>query len=177
MVVIHIDAAYDTKVLSKVYDGVDCTLFYNPSDNDTDAIIDAIENDDGPVVLMGHGSPLGLLNSTMSDYLIDFRWGNILMKKVVIGIWCYAAEFADTYCLHGFFTSMFVSNLNEAVDHGVGNTTDETIQSEMDWFCTEVNSYIKNEVPLSQWVDRLQASCHKEHDFVRYNYEALSYFK
>lgn len=177
MVVIHIDAAYDTKILSKVYDGIDCKLFYNPTVGDTDAMIGAIENDEGPVILMGHGSPLGLLDKTMCNYIIDYRWANILINKTVIGIWCYASDFADTYCLHGFFTSMFISNLNEAVGHGVGNTTDETIQNEMEWFCTEVNSYIKNEVPLSTWVDKLQSSCHKELDFVRFNYEALSFFE
>ena len=178
MVVVHMDTHFDTAVMSRVYEGLDCTLFYTPTRRDRRAIMEAIRNDDGPVVLLGHDTPRGLLDPTFVDYIIESRDVDLLRQRTVIGIWCYASEFADRYGLHGFFTSMFVSNLREAQEHQVDNlATEDNIMAEHELFCRTINGFIRNEVPMSEWVENLQGMCNRELPFVRYNYEALSYYE
>ena len=111
------DTAFDTQVLSRVYEGLDCTVFYTPTRCERRAILKAIRDDDGPIVLLGHGTPKGLLDATFYDFIIESRDVELLRQKTIIGIWCYASEFADRYGLHGFFTSMFISNMDEAIEH------------------------------------------------------------
>lgn len=178
MVVVHMDTCFDTAAFSKLYEGLDCTLFYTPSRRDRRAIMEAIRNDDGPVILLGHGTSRGLLDSTFYDYIIESRDVDLLRQRTIIGVWCYASEFADRYGLHGFFTSMFISNINEAVEHQVDHmATEENIAEEMELFCREINCFIKADIPMNEWVDNLQGMCNRELPFVRYNYETLSYYE
>ena len=178
MVVVHMETLFDTVVLSRVYEGLDCTLFHTPSRRDRRAIRRAIMNDDGPVVLLGHGTPRGLLADNFWEYVIDSTDVELLRQRTVIGFWCYASEFADRYDLHGFFTSMFVSNMNEAVEHQVDHlATEENIAEEMELFCREINCFIKAGLPMNEWVENLQGMCNRELPFVRYNYEALTYYE
>lgn len=178
MVVIHMDTRFDTVDFARVYDGLDCKLFYTPTRRDRRAIMDAIRNDEGPVILLGHGTPRGLLDPTFYDYIIESRDVDLLRQRTIIGIWCYASEFADKYGLHGFFTSMFVSNINEAIEHQVDYlATEENIAEEFELFCCIINCFIRSELPMDEWVENLQGMCNRELPFVRYNYEALSYFE
>lgn len=177
MVVVHMDTQFDTADLGLVYEGLDCTLFYTPTRRDRRAIMNAIRNDEGPVVLLGHGTPRGLLGPMFYDYIIESNDVDLLRQRTVIGIWCYASEFADRYGLHGFFTSMFVSNINEAIEHQVDRlATPENIHEEFELFCRTINCFIRAELPMDEWVENLQGMCNRELPFVRYNYEALSYF-
>lgn len=178
MVVVHMDTRFDTVDFARVYDGLDCKLFYTPTRRDRRAIMDAIRNDEGPVILLGHGTPRGLLDPTFYDYIIESRDVDLLRQRTIIGIWCYASEFADKYGLHGFFTSMFVSNINEAIEHQVDYlATEENIAEEFELFCRIINCFIRSELPMDEWVENLQGMCNRELPFVRYNYEALSYFE
>lgn len=178
MVVVHMDTRFDTVDLARVYDGLDCTLFYTPTRGDRRAIMDAIRNDEGLVILLGHGTPRGLLDPTFCDYIIESSDADLLRQRTIIGIWCYASEFADRYGLHGFFSSMFVSNINEAVELQVDRlATEENIAEEFELFCRTINCFIRAELPMDEWVENLQGMCNRELPFVRYNYEALSYFE
>ena len=178
MVVVHMDTMFDTVQLSRVYEGLDCTVFHTPSRYERKAILRAIRDDDGPIILLGHGTPRGLLDTTFYDYIIGSCDVDILRQKTIIGIWCYASEFADRYGLHGFFTSMFISNKEEAVEHGQDRlATEENIAEQMEIFCRTINCFIRAGIPMDEWVEDLQGMCNRELDFVRYNYEALSYYE
>ena len=178
MVVVHMDTRFDTADLARVYDGLDCTLFYTPSRRDRRAIMNAIRNDDGLVILLGHGTPRGLLDPTFYDYIIESCDVDLLRQRTIIAIWCYASEFADRYGLHGFFTSMFISNINEAIEHQVDHlATPENIAAEQELFCRTLNCFIRAELPMDEWVENLQGMCNRELPFVKYNYEALSYYE
>lgn len=178
MVIVHMDTAFDTQVLSRVYEGLDCTVFYTPTRCERRAILKAIRDDDGPIVLLGHGTPKGLLDATFYDYIIESRDVDLLRQKTIIGIWCYASEFADRYGLHGFFTSMFISNIDEAVEHRQDYlATEENIAEQMEIFCRTINCFIRGGIPMDEWVEDLQGMCNRELPFVRFNYEALSYYE
>ena len=117
MIVIHMDSMKDTARLKRLYDGLDnVTLLYNKS---REEIEDALStNDDKIVMCLGHGSRYGLFSHDWHGNVIDHRNAHLLKDRFVIGIWCYAAEFADRVGLHGYFTSMFISNMGEALCHG-----------------------------------------------------------
>lgn len=113
MIVIHIDNnSPDAKILSRIYEGLDrITLSYNRSKSNIKRLL-RITGDE-PVMLLGHGSPQGLFNVSQNGYAVGSECVEWLRGRPVIGIFCYASDFADKYGLHGFFTSMFISNMTE----------------------------------------------------------------
>lgn len=80
----------------------------------------AIDKEDDTLLLCGHGTSYGLLvPNSMSEYVIhDFNCNRIHANNV-IGLFCHASSFAERNNLHGLFSSMFISNMNEAIDYCV----------------------------------------------------------
>ena len=176
MIVIHVDTMEDTKNLKKAYEGLDnVTLLYNPSH---DEVVEELKHNDDPVVMgLGHGSWYGLFGVNWKGYAIDDSMVELLKDRKMIGIWCYASEFGKYHHLHGFFTSMFISNWDEAYSLGFPENTNEDILNEGSLFSEKINALLKEGVPMDQWGSMLYGSCHKEKDFVRFNYEGLRYFE
>jgi hypothetical protein len=113
----------------------------------------------------------------MDGYVISSKDVDLLRKRNVIGLWCYAGNFADKYGLHGFFTSMFISNVNEAINLNF-NATKEDITSENIKFAVSINALLRRQVPYSAWVMNLQEiASFSDLPFVHYNYEALAYYE
>lgn len=178
MIVIHIDnGTPDATSLSRIYDGLDGNIvYYNRSKSNIKRLLRISGNE--PVMLLGHGSPRGLLNRNQDGFSVGNDVIDYLRNREVIGIFCYASEFADRYGLHGFFTSMFISNMGEAImeqrDQGA---TDENIVYQQQLFCDRIRELIVNNVPLEQWPEILQSQADLSLPFVRFNYEALCYFE
>lgn len=173
MLVIHIISTEDTKDFSAIYDNLDATILINPS---TRIAREAIVDEKDTIVLIGHGTEHGLLNKNLNGYFIDSSWVNLLRNKTIVGIWCYAGNFADRYGLTGFFTSNFISNADELVECGFSNfnNSDLIISAENVSFSNRLNGYLRNNVPMGRWVNHLQENC-SIMPFVQYNYEALYY--
>ena len=112
MLVIHVDSKSDTSFLKELYEGLDCKVLYNPSKSEVKS---ALKTESGRIIITGHGDPQGLYNERWDGRVIDSSMVNLLRNKEIIGIWCYASEFANRYDLMGFFTSMFISNVEEYV--------------------------------------------------------------
>ena len=178
MIVIHIDnGTPDAAILSRIYDGLDGSIVcYNRGKSNIKRLLRITGNE--PVMLLGHGSPRGLLNISQNGFAVGSEHVEWLRNRSVIGIFCYASEFADRYGLHGFFTSMFISNMGEAImeqrDQGA---TDENITYQQQLFCDRIRDLIVNNVPLDQWPQILQGQADLTLPFVRFNYEALCYFE
>lgn len=177
MIVIHIDnGTLDAALLSGIYKGLDnITLCYNRSKSNIKRIL-RITGDE-PVMLLGHGTPQGLFNISQTGFAVGSEHVEWLRNRSVIGIFCYASDFADRYDLHGFFTSMFISNMEEAVmlqrDKG---SSEEDITSQQRLFCERVHALLVNRTPLKQWPEILQSQADFNIPFVRFNYEALTYY-
>ena len=60
---------------------------------------------------------------TFHDY--TYKHVQFLRDKACIGIWCYANKFAEKYRIHGLFSGMIISGLQEAIDLGVPATKEE----------------------------------------------------
>lgn len=172
MLVIHIDTMEDTSFLKKVYNGLTCKVLYNPGSRAE--IVQALEQEHDLVLLMGHGTPQGLLNREMNGYCVDHSMADLLKGKRCVGIWCYAVEFARREGLEGFFSSMFVSNATEAAYFGFDADDRETF-GEVVRFATHVNDLLRSATPLVQWVPSLRQGAHLEKDYVRFNYDGLAY--
>ena len=176
MIVIHVDTMQDTSCLKKAYEGLEnVTLLYNPTKEE---VIGALERSDDPLVMcLGHGTTSGLFGTSWLGFVVDRSMVELLKDRKMIGIWCYASSFAERYGLHGYFTSMFVSNWDEAYSFGFADNTNDDILNEAKLFSEKINTMLKEGIPMEQWVDSLQAGCHKEKDFVKYNYEGMRYFE
>lgn len=176
MIVIHIDTMADTHRLSRAYEGLDgVTLLYNPT---REEVVEELErNDDNLVMCLGHGTSRGLFSADFRGYVIDGYMADLLENRTMIGIWCYASDFASTYGMHGYFTSMFISNVGEARMNGFYEATEEEINDEIDEFCDSIRGFIEEHTEMDCWVDILQENCHRDRGFVRFNYEAMSYYE
>ena len=113
----------------------------------------------------------------MHGFLLDRDNVHLLQNRNVIGIWCYASDFARTHNLRGFFTYMFISNAQEVFSHRFGTQTDEFVFEQNQHFASKVNELIRNETPMEDWVEILYESADRiDVDFVKFNYSNLSYF-
>ena len=73
------------------------------------------------IMMMGHGSPVGLFSvgkfDSSNGYIIDQLMVPLLReKKDNVFIWCNADRFVDMFKLKGFYSGMFISEVIEA-DH------------------------------------------------------------
>lgn len=71
------------------------------------------------VLLLGHGSPYGLLSQGQffeaGLYIVDVSMVPVLKEKSnCMYIWCYADQFVHRHGLSGLCTGMFISELGEA---------------------------------------------------------------
>ena len=176
MIIIHVGTLPDSSRLSACYEDIPgLTILRDPNHGQVKRVLR--ENPHETVLFLGHGSAQGLWTPDCKNYLISARDVYMLRERTVIGIWCYAAEFADKYGLHGFFTSMFISNLEEALMNSFYDSDEEQIRKELDTFCMRIHHLLRVETPLSDWVKYLQDRADMSIKFVRFNYEALCYFE
>lgn len=66
------------------------------------------------IIMMGHGTPCGLLNPKKWNYLIDNSFADLLKTKETISIWCHSDKFFRPLGLKGFHTGMIISEVSEA---------------------------------------------------------------
>lgn len=180
----------DTRVLAALWEGIPDArvLDVRPGTPDARRAVDsAIAAEEDTLVLCGHGSPQGLFDpGTMAPgadlaaitrnppYLVDATNAPSIRARRVVGVWCYAAAFAESVGLRGFFTGMFVSNPLEASFVGCpGRDSAATITEQEVLFCRRVNALLRADVPMEDWIPRLNAQADRSLAVVRYNYDRL----
>ena len=91
------------------------------------------------IMMMGHGSPSGLFS------IGNFpSWGLIINESLVeilrtkgsnlFFIWCNADAFVKQHNLKGFYTGMFISEVEEALYSGVGEVTQDEVDTSNNTF-------------------------------------------
>jgi len=134
-----------TKFLETIYSKiVDKTVV--TGGESADDIIRLIESHDR-VMMMGHGSPYGLFsmgNFNMgSPYVINYMTVPLLRKKDnSVFIWCNADEFVNRYELKGFYSGMFISEVEEAEYCRLYATDQELVDESNDGFCEILSRYV-----------------------------------
>jgi hypothetical protein len=175
MIAIFMDTKEDTNTFAPLFNNIDCTLLTNPTKEEVREVLTA--NPTETLMCLGHGSPMGLFGADWEGFVLDSTMVPLLKDREMIGIWCYASDFARKHNLKGFFTYMFISNVLEARCHGRGQgVTDEMVYEENMKFSNSINELITNKTPLTEWVETLYENCNHELSFVEYNYSNLSYF-
>lgn len=152
-----------TRFLKRLYSGYGEQMLLT-EENNNKAIKEALmnESDNRILMMLGHGCPQGLFAprkdknyqngiDQFGRLIINASHVQMLRKKLCIGIWCYAVDFARKYNLHGLFSGMIISELEEAQDCGMYEFTKEEIQMYNQDFAEAlydcINKYPLNEVP------------------------------
>ena len=113
----------------------------------------------------------------LSSYVLSYLNVDLINAKKVVGIWCHASEFAYQNDLEGFFSWMFISNVEEAYCNGCTNTSSDEINASTTRFCGLVNDLIRSDTPLSEWYGILNNSKNILNEVDDFNYRNLSYVK
>ena len=135
---------------------------------------------DAAIMMLGHGNEYGLFskpdrNGDYRRFLITDRHVQFLRDKTCIGIWCYANKFAEKYKLHGLFSGMIISELQEAIDLGVPATKDE-IDKEMEKFTIRLKDCIDT-YGLEQTPLRMKELDDVQSELTKFNYGNLYYYE
>ena len=177
MVVVHANDP-TTRFLSKLYElREDVTCLITESNTNSDVIRKIREAD--KVMMLGHGTEDGLFSITKEGktkrLMIYNRHVGFLRNKECIGIWCYANKFAEEYKLHGLFSGMIISELDEAQEKDV-STTQEEIDREMIKFVIRLRDCIAR-YGLKETPQRMKELDDVKSELTRFNYSNLFYYE
>ena len=174
MIAVFVDSMADTATFAPLFKDIEGIYLYNPTREELEKVL--AENPTETFMCLGHGSPRGLFSADMHGFLLDRDNVHLLKDRDVIGIWCYASDFARLNNLRGFFTYMFISNAQECSYHRCGNYYNEVVYEQNRIFAEKVRGLIAKNKPMEEWVDYLYESCDSSLDFVDFNYSNLAYF-
>ena len=168
-----------TQVLSLLYQQREDVRMLITERNTSSNVQRALRADD-VIMMLGHGNEYGLFskpekNGEYRRFLITDKHVQFLRDKSCIGIWCYANKFAEKYKLHGLFSGMIISELQEAIDLGVAATKEE-IDKEMEKFtiCLKdcIETYGLEQTPL-----RMKELDDVQSVLTKFNYSNLYYYE
>lgn len=164
--VIHIDDR-TTDFLSKIYiDKGWKRINYKSSRK---KLVNMIYNHDR-IVMCGHGSPSGLFGKY--GYIIDDSFAELLRTKETVCIWCNAKQFVERNSLKGFYTGMFISEVQEAIMMGINTSTTNSIIRSNDMFAESMRKHIFSENVL----EKVKHEYHiTNDDVINYNRNRLYY--
>ena len=150
----------DTKMLKLLWEGipnVNIVHLTKKWNSVMEKAVDlAISNEKDTLLICGHGTEYGLLvPQSLTEYAVHRMNVGLIQAERVVGIMCYGAEFAKSVGLHGLFSSMFISNVNEAVDNSIF-TTRETIHETNAVILGIINEYLANRITLDECLQKLQ---------------------
>ena len=168
-----------TQVLSLLYQQREDVRMLITERNTSSDVQRAIRSDD-VVMMLGHGNEYGLFskaekNGEYRRFLITDKHVQFLRDKSCIGIWCYANKFAEKYKLHGLFSGMIISELQEAIDLGVAATKEE-IDKEMEKFTICLKDCIET-YGLEQTPFRMKEYDDVQSVLTKFNYSNLYYYE
>ncbi len=178
MTVIHANDT-TTSFLSLLYEQREDVLAHMTEKDTNAAVRRAIRGDD-TIMMLGHGNEYGLFskpekNGEYRRFLITGRHVQFLRNKTCIGIWCHANKFAEQYGLHGLFSGMIISELQEAIDYNIPATKEE-IDVEIEKFARRLNDCI-DRFGLAGTSIRMSGLDDVKSELTIFNYNNLYYYE
>lgn len=161
MLVIH-PKDTTTTVLAALYEGLQvCSLDQGYSKREINHALRHTPKHEC-IMLLGHGSDKGLLSrdnedSDVFDRLLVYHPHAHFLRKHganIFALWCNADLFARKEGLHGLFSGMIVSELNEALMYGV-ETTQEELDKENVKLVQRLRKLLDEGVPLNEFPQRM----------------------
>ncbi len=121
-----------TAFLKEVYEPLENTVVIKKGVMAHRALNQSIQNAD-QVIMLGHGTEDGLLAVQMfgmASFVVDQQAVPALVEKDNnVFIWCHACDFVKKNNLKGFFTGMFISEMDEAIHYGVDCSEKDIMES------------------------------------------------
>eukprot|EP01091_Cochliopodium_minus_P016970 TRINITY_DN6526_c0_g1_i1.p1 TRINITY_DN6526_c0_g1~~TRINITY_DN6526_c0_g1_i1.p1 ORF type:complete len:188 (-),score=37.40 TRINITY_DN6526_c0_g1_i1:439-1002(-) len=107
------------------------------------------------IIMMGHGMPSGLMSMNQFDTNDSFIIGHnnvehLKKKEYNIFIWCNADEFVNEFNLKGFYSGMFISEVEEAEYCGLGIVDHKLVQESNDFFAVELGKLFSQNLSLEE---------------------------
>ena len=174
MIVVHPEDP-STRMLSLIYEGLaDVTIFNSwQQRKEILNVIEATPKEE-PIFLLGHGSSSGLLDKRFGFIIRDEDADLLKNRPNLVGIWCYASDFAYRHGLKGFFSGMFISEFTEAL-HCKVNTNTKEIEDKAFDFAFRFGNMLSMGIPLNQIVEDLTSPCHHDSELTSFNYSRLTW--
>ena len=162
-------------MLGLIYEGIGNVTFFDSWEQRSD-IIEAIASAprEETILLLGHGSPHGLLDMRYGTVVGDADAVLLRDRPNLVGIWCYASDYARNHSLKGFFSGMFISEEPEAWVNGVEASAGEIDGKAWD-FAGRFGDMLRSGVPLEEIARELSDPRHRDSELTRFNYERLTY--
>lgn len=178
MTIIHANDP-TTKVLSLLYEYRE-NLTVHITEKSSNITVRHAIREDNLIMMLGHGNQYGLFstpdkNGNYKRFLITDRHVQFLRDKTCIGIWCHANKFAERYGLHGLFSGMIISELQEAIDYNIPATKEE-IDLELKRFTLRLKECI-DRYGLAETPMRMRELNDVKSELTTFNYNNLFYFK
>lgn len=133
------------------------------------------------IMLLGHGSDKGLFyredsyEEGFDCVMVGHPHRHWLTKRHnIVGIFCNADEFARAEGLHGLFTGMIISEIEEAETYGI-KTTEEELHMENIKFATRLRSLLDSQTPLHEIPERMRALDDSHSQLTEFNYQRVYY--
>ena len=148
---------YSTEFLSQIYAPIvnKTVITEEVSKSEIRKLIDSHDR----VLMLGHGSPNGLLSIDMfpdaGSYIIDDSMVLSLKNKTnCLFIWCNSDQFVQRHGLSGLCTGMFISEIAEADYYGFDNIDVDLIDQSNERFVSVLSKYINE--PMEVLYQNLQ---------------------
>ena len=174
MIVVH-PKDPSTVMLAAIYEGIEGVKLFD-SYMDRKEILKAIAAapKDEPILLLGHGCPLGLYDMRYG-LVIGYNDAEMLKDRPnLVGIWCYASDYAYDHSLKGFFSGMFISEEPEALVNGV--EAEEAVINEKAWdFARRFGDMLRAGKPLGEIAAELMDPKYRDSELTRFNYDRLTW--
>ena len=174
MIVVHPDDP-STRMLTSIYEGIEgVTLFNSWRQRERMLKTIATAPKDEPILLLGHGSPHGLFDMRYGLIIKDSDAEILRDRPNLIGIWCYASNYAHEHGLKGFFSGMFISEEPEAWVNGVEAEAAEIDAKAWD-FSRRLGDLLRSGKPLAEVARELMDPRHIDSELTQFNYERLTW--
>lgn len=133
------------------------------------------------IMLLGHGCPDGLLtrdDDTKDNFrtLIDHSFSHILKKHPgkIFALFCHANLFAEKEHLHGLFSGMIISEMNEAKLYDIP-TTEKELDLENDKLAKRLRLLLDEDHPWCEIPQRILQMDDAHTPLTEFNYHHFFY--
>lgn len=152
--VIHPEDA-TTRMLEVLYEGTEYVLITAPLPRRAMRRLLRESPQQERILLLGHGSAAGLLyrekqgTNEFSGLIISHGHAYPLRRHGanLVGIWCNAVNFARRERLHGLFSGMLITELEEAREHNVATSQEELARENVN-LAKKLRLLLESDVPL-----------------------------
>ena len=182
MLVIH-PKDKTTAMLSALYDGLEAQVVIDyRTTKEMGRLLHHVSTQDC-IMLLGHGSDKGLFfreddSKNEFDKIIvghSHRYHLHNHGSNIVAVWCNADQFARAEGLHGLFSGMIVSELNEALLYQV-ETAQEELDRENVKLVRRLRALLDAGIPLSEIPKRMLAMDDVLSPLTTFNYKNFFYF-